>query len=343
MAAEPDGRRGPAAASDTIVVVGASAGGVDALTRLASRLPADFAAPVVVVLHVPPESPSLLPRIMARESELEVRAAVDADPLEPGTVYVAPPDRHTLVQRGLLRVVRGPQENGHRPAIDPLFRSAAAWYGRTAIGVVLTGVLDDGAAGSAAISRRGGVVIVQDPADAPYPSMPLHAIAADHPQQVVSLDEIPDVLLRAVEERSRLADDGPPEEDDESRFSWFELRAIENEEAVPGAEAPYACPACGGTLWETPDESVLRFRCRVGHAFAADSLMQGKSTEVERALWVALRALEERASLSRRISERLRRLGATNRAEHYERAVEEAETNGRLLRDMILQRDGATE
>jgi two-component system chemotaxis response regulator CheB len=343
MAAEPALRRRAREQTDTIVVVGASAGGVEALTQLVSGLPGDFPAPVVVVLHVSPEAPSLLPRILARESELAVRPATDAQPLEPGVVYVAPPDRHTLAQRGTLRVVRGPQENGHRPAIDPLFRSAAAWYGAGAVAVVLTGVLDDGAAGAAAVSRRGGAVVVQDPKEAPYPSMPLHAIAADHPCEVLPVREIPGALVEAVRARAEQAFEDAAEEDGESQFSAFELSAIERSEEVPGTQAPFACPACGGSLWEAPDEAVLRFRCRVGHAFAADSLLQGQSTEVERALWVALSALEERAALSRRIADRLRGSGSHHRAEQYDAAVKEAETNGRLLRDMILQRDGATE
>jgi len=174
--------------------------------------------------------------------------------------------------------------------------------------------------------------------------MPLHAIAADHAQDVVCVRDIPRVLVGTLHERAeRGLEDSAGGEDEESQFSAFELRAVEHADEVPGEQAPFGCPACGGALWEAPDESVLRFRCRVGHAFAADSLLQGQSTEVERALWVALRALEERGQLSRRIAERLREAGRGRRAAEYDRAVEEAETNGRLLRDMILQRNGATE
>jgi two-component system chemotaxis response regulator CheB len=201
MVAEPNRRDAAGARAEVVVVVGAPAGGVEALAQLVSSLPPDLGAPVVIVLHVSPDAPSLLPRILARESRLPVRRATDA-PLEAGVVYVAPPDRHTLVQRGTLRVVRGPQENGHRPAIDPLFRSAAAWYGPGAVAVVLTGVLDDGAAGAAAVARRGGAVVVQDPDEATYPSMPLHAISADHPEHVVPVAEMGAVLTRVVVERS---------------------------------------------------------------------------------------------------------------------------------------------
>src|SRR5436190_21569072 len=257
------------------VVIGASAGGVEALQRVAAGLPSDLEAPVLVVLHLPPFSASSLPAILSRAGPLEARHAVDREPLLAGRIYVAPPDRHLLVTPNEVRVVRGPHENNHRPAIDPLFRSAALAFGSGAIAVVLTGALDDGAAGVAAVSAHGGTVVVQDPQDALYPSMPLNAIAADSAEYVVPLPEIGALVSRVVLEP--VSPDGGEAMEDELRleqsFAEFRLDAVK-EQGAPGDPAPFACPACGGTLWESPDESMLRFRCRVGHAFGAESLLQ---------------------------------------------------------------------
>jgi two-component system chemotaxis response regulator CheB len=168
-----------------IVVVGASAGGVEALIALAKGLPPDLGVPIAVVLHVSPAVPSYLPAILARSGPLDARHARDGEAPEPGRIYVAPPDMHMLVETDGFRVVREPRENGHRPAIDPLFRSAARSYGPGVIAVVLSGTRNDGAAGVREVATRGGAVVVQDPADAAHGSMPTHAILADNPDDIV--------------------------------------------------------------------------------------------------------------------------------------------------------------
>ena len=266
--------------AERVVAVGASAGGVEALIRFAAALPSDFPAPVLVVLHVPAFSSSNLPSILARAGPLKVEHARDHDPLVAGRIYVAPPDFHLLARREDVRVVRGPHENNHRPAIDPLFRSIALAFGPSAVAVVLTGTLDDGAAGAVAVTARGGSVVVQDPDEALYPAMPAHAIAADHPRHIAPLAEIPAIVDRLVREPVEPTRKGGEVSDDqiglEQSFAAFELDALHRDHA-PGEPSPYGCPACGGTLSEVPDESMLRFRCRVGHAYGAESLLQSQA------------------------------------------------------------------
>lgn len=177
-----------------IIVVGASAGGVEALSRLVSDLPEDLPAAVFIVLHMGPHSTTALPHILARRTKLAVEHARDGEPIENGRIYVALPDRHLLVGRDTVRVSTGPKENGHRPAVDSLFRTAAAAYGPRVVGVVLSGSRDDGTAGLRAIHARGGLAVVQDPDEALFPGMPQSALAGDHPDFVVPVGEIGSLL-----------------------------------------------------------------------------------------------------------------------------------------------------
>ena len=285
-----------------------------------------------------------MPHILTRAGSLPARHPEDGEPLEPGTIYVAPPDRHLLLQGGRACVVRGPSENGHRPAIDPTFRSAALAFGPGAVAVVLTGTGDDGAAGAAAVAARGGGVLVQDPADAVFPAMPENALLAVPTARTAPLAEIAAAIARAAEEPA------PQERHEfvqerfrlEESFAMFDMDAITNG-SPPGDPAGLGCPACGGSLWEVDDEAVLRFRCRVGHAYSSESLLGAEGEQLETALWSALRALEERGDLSRRIARRLRRRGVDRRAEHYEAESNSAERNARLIREMLMTRNGGAD
>lgn len=319
-----------------LVVVGASAGGVDALTRLARDLPAGLDAPVVVVLHVAPAVPSALPRILGRAGPLPARHAEDGEALEPGTIYVAPPDRHVLVRDGALQVVRGPRENGHRPAIDPLFRSAAQSRGADVVAVVLSGSLDDGAAGAVSVTRHGGTVIVQDPGEAAFPEMPRSAIADDAPSAVLPIGEIGAHVAELVAARPAPGDGGPAREEEiELRYAALEQEAVERTKP-PGDLAPFSCPECTGVLTEVDDEDVTRFRCRVGHAYTAETLLAEQGQTVDTALWTALRALEERADLGRRLARRLRRNDLHDRAERAGEAAAHDEQQAAVLRRLLV-------
>jgi two-component system, chemotaxis family, protein-glutamate methylesterase/glutaminase len=321
-----------------VVAVGASAGGVEALTRLVGALPRDLPAPVLIVLHIPPYATSVLPHILGRVAELPVAHARDGEPLEPGRVLVAPPDHHVLVMRETVRVVRGPHENNHRPAIDPLFRSVALARGPAAVAVVLTGALDDGAAGVAAVASRGGKVVVQDPEDALYPAMPSSAIAAHEPDHVAPLAEIPSIIDRLAREHVPPANEGETMDDElalEQSFAAFELAALHGQD-VPGRPSALGCPSCGGALWETQDGDVLRFRCRVGHAFAPEALLHSQEARVEEALWTALRALEERRVVLMRLSERLGNRGLSDRSRLYRESAADLERQAKVVRGVLL-------
>lgn len=237
-----------------------------------------------------------------------------------------------------MRVVRGAQENGHRPAVDPLFRSAALAYGPRAIAVVLSGSLDDGAAGCAAVERHGGTIVVQDPEDASYPSMPQHAISADDPDCVVALAKIGAAVNDGVERVSALPVEEPKDDQDAQEVELAELEFHSATGSRIGEESPFSCPTCGGVLRETPDD-LLRFRCRVGHAFGARSLLHGQSETIDDALWVALRALQERAELAARLRRRMEQRGRGRLAARYERQREEAEQAAGGIRALLLGRD----
>lgn len=322
-----------------LVVIGASAGGIEALQQVLTRLPGDLNAAVLVVIHTSSHSGGLLPKVLQRGGKLPVMHPVDGTLIQRGQVYVAPPNFHMIVEGDALRVIQGPRENLHRPAIDPLFRSAAVSFGRRVIGVILTGALDDGTAGLMVVHAHGGEAIVQDPKSAIFSSMPESALEQVPSAQVLSLPEIAERLVQLVQEKlpQQAQQDRPDTRTTrEIRISELDMSELDRNEH-PGEPSPFACPDCGGVLWETEEKGFLRFRCRVGHAFTARNLDAEQRHAIESALWAALRALEESASLYRRMAERAG--GARQRdaaATYSERALNTSE-NVRTLRDFLLQ------
>ena len=306
-----------------VVAVAASAGGVEALSRLTAGLPAGFPAAVLVVLHVPPTGPSVLPDILGRAGRLRARHAEDGDRLEAGSITVAPPDRHLLLSDGRVRVVPGPRENTHRPSADVLFRSAAEAYGARSAGVVLSGTMDDGAAGLRAIGTVGGLTMVQDPGEAAFPGMPTAAIGEADPQVICATSQMPGLLSEwlaqlpeeRMEDLARMAEQPRPNESDRV--------------------TPFTCPECGGSLRMVHEFGTERFRCRVGHGFSADRLMLGKHDAVEAALWAAIVALEEKSDLSRRIIRRLEQTGRTSQIDRYSSEIVATDEQAAVLRKLI--------
>ncbi len=331
-----------------IIVIGASAGGLDALRTLVRDLPAGLPAAVFVVMHTAPQSPGLLDTILNSKSALPCMYPPNGEPIELGRVYIAPPDYHLLVEQGLIRVVRGPQENLHRPAIDPLFRSAARYYGPRVIGVILSGMLDDGVYGLLVIKQRGGLAVVQDPADALYPDMPENALRKvrniDYSVPIAELAPLLGKLAHEVipgdKEALKMAESTEPYSEQlkiEDQFALGDIPDFEIMEKI-GHPATIACPDCHGTLWEVKDEKddMIRFRCRVGHAFTALSLMREHAESLQSALWVALRTLEESVSLNRRLAQRAQKENQLQAASNFMESAAVSEQQADLIKRVLL-------
>ncbi|RSM37628.1 chemotaxis protein CheB [Amycolatopsis balhimycina DSM 5908] len=283
-----------------VVVIGASAGGVEALGRVVRQLPADFPAAVLVVLHLAPGAPTALPEILGRAGRLRAVAAADGAPLAPGTIYVAPPDRHLLLDDGTVTLTRGPTENGHRPAVNATFRSAALAAGPRVVGVVLSGTLHDGAGGLCTVVERGGLAVVQDPADALYPGMPESALARVRTEHVYPAEMLGKVLDQLVRQRVEPVAVPPPSPalllDDRIARDGVGRSPLSEHAPASG----YTCPDCHGALLENGDEPG-HYRCRIGHAWTAEALLAARGAEFERALWTAVRSLEERGEIAERM------------------------------------------
>lgn len=319
-----------------IVVIGASAGGIAALQRLVRQLPAKLRASLLVVQHISPDGPSLLPQILSRAGALPARFPEDGERPQPGIIYVAPPDRHLILERDTIRLIRGPQENLHRPAIDPLFRSAAAAYGPRVAGIILSGMLDDGAAGLNTVKACGGVTIAQDPDDAAYPDMPRNAIRMTKVDHVLPLDSIAQLIeqLAGQPVASQPSPGKAAAEQKAQIETGFSLLSRELPDMQKlGTPSTFACPMCHGPLWELADGDMLRFRCHVGHAYSSQSLLSAELQDIETALYCALRAVEENAAAARRVARHIACAGPL-RSRHADRASDLDQTAA-VLRQLI--------
>jgi two-component system, chemotaxis family, protein-glutamate methylesterase/glutaminase len=320
-----------------IVVIGASAGGIDALRSVLAALPPHFPAPICLVLHTSSEAPGLMADILERVARLPVSMAEDGCRLQPGHVYVAPPDRHLLVEPGRVRVTKGPREHNFRPAIDPLFRSAAQVYGPGAIGVILTGNLDDGTAGLWTIKKLGGVAVVQDPADALFPSMPRHALESVDADYVVALPQIPSLLAELTQtpvSPERIA--VPEHINVEVNIAKEQNPRDAGLERI-GTPSRYACPDCHGVLLEYEEGGRVRFRCHIGHAYSVESLLASMNEGIEHAMSTAVRSLEEVRLLMDRVAHvldrREERDAAARLRESSQRARRKVEVINELMRE----------
>jgi two-component system, chemotaxis family, protein-glutamate methylesterase/glutaminase len=321
-----------------VVAIGASAGGIEALRQLVSALPEDFAAAVLVVLHLPTHSTSVLPQILGRAGVLPAVSATDGAVLEGGIIYVAPPDCHLLVADGKISLDHGPRINGHRPAVDPLFR-AVAQYGPNAAGVVLSGVLDDGTAGLMTIKQAGGLTLAQDPDDALYEMMPRTAIEVVAPDHIGTAAELGRVLATNA---APLPPD-LPKTSHQAREHLVEVDRGSSEQPQPGSVTGLTCPECNGGIWLDESQGIPRFACRTGHAFSIDSFAAAQNDRVEAALWTALRTLEERAALYRRMAARQRETGNARMSERWAVRAESAVQHAFVVREVIEQFDGGRE
>jgi two-component system chemotaxis response regulator CheB len=316
-----------------IVVIGGSAGGINALLDLLQPLPLGLPAALFVVVHTSPEGGGLLGTVLGRAAGWHADMARDGEPIRHGRIYLAPPDHHLLVKRKRVRVTRGPRENRFRPAVDPLFRTAALAYGPQVIGIVLSGGLDDGSHGLDLIKRHGGLAIAQDPEEAIAPDMPLNAIQNVEVDYILKAAAIAHRLPRLVTEQVG----NVPWDDNghgEGRPDVAEGTAA-NIDKVTGPPSEFTCPECGGTLWELEGGRLLRYRCHLGHGYTANSLVADQSDSLDNALWTALRALEEHSMLRRRMAEHARDKGLKVPARHLEHEAKQAELRASTIRQLL--------
>lgn len=305
------------------IVIGASAGGFEVVKNIVAQLPADLAVPVFVVLHIRAYEPSLLPEILDQVGPLPAMHPEDGTKVQAGTVYVAPPDHHLLVDDGHVAVKRGPKENGFRPSIDALFRSAAYSFGPAVIGVILSGALNDGTSGLWSIKRLGGIAIVQDPHEARFPSMPRSALEYIEADYKVPSNKIAPLLAQlAQEQRDQEAIIGNGVDDDVARIAKeVQIAAGINlpEKTILelGELSPFTCPECRGALVRIPEGRLFRFRCHTGHGFTADALLAGLTESVGKLIWQATRGFQEASMLLEHIGEHLREKGQSAQAEVF--------------------------
>lgn len=322
-----------------IIALGTSAGGIEALRHVAAGLPEGFPAAVFVVQHMPPDANGRLPAILSRVGPLPAHFARDGEPVEHGRIYIAPPDLHLLVHRDVVHLARGPRENRVRPAIDPLFRSAAHAYGPRVVGVVMTGLLDDGSAGLVAVKERGGVALVQDPETAMFASMPRNAMEHARVDMCLALEDIPGALVRLANEP--LPEGAAPSGDGDMAKEIAEAEvdpAAMLDVEHPGEPSSFSCPDCQGVLYEIREGGMTRYRCRVGHAYSPDSLQATQDEALESALWSALRALEEKVDLSRRLERRAQQRGLDVAARRFGLHVAESEERAETIRKVLEKR-----
>jgi two-component system, chemotaxis family, protein-glutamate methylesterase/glutaminase len=311
--------------ADGVLVVGASAGGVEALVALVRTLPAHTRQAVCVVLHVSPSGPSAMPHILGRAAQMPVHSPHDGDPLLAGHIYVAPSDRHLEIEPGRVRVTQAPRENGHRPAIDATMRTAAAAYDGGVVGFVLSGSRDDGTAGLIAIKRGGGAAVVQDPDEALYPGMPQSAIA--HVEV--------DAVLPLAQMAGWLAGHRPPHPPPTGGRPQPDLPHLGQPPREEAKGTRFTCPDCGGVLFEQREGALARFRCSVGHVFSIESLADDQGRHLEGALWTAVRALEDRAELLHRIARRASRNEHHRSSRGFEAQAADAERRAATVRQAI--------
>jgi two-component system chemotaxis response regulator CheB len=322
-----------------IVTVGASAGGVESLTAFVASLPPDLDAAVFVVLHIPPNFVSSLPQILSQRGPLRAIHPDDGDRINPGYIYVAPPDHHLLIEADRILVKRGPKENRNRPSVDALFRSAAYSHGARVIGIVLSGALDDGTSGLWSIKRLGGVTVVQDPSESSFDSMPLNALSQVEIDHCLLANQMGALLSRLAAESTRIE---PHDAEHERQKMQVEVSVAVDGDALRkgvmkiGQLTPYTCPECQGVLVRLEEGKLTRFRCHTGHAYSASALLSGVMGKIDESYWAVMRSLEEAAMLLDQIGNNLTDEGQSATAKLFLDRGKAAMEQSRQLREAVL-------
>lgn len=319
-----------------IVVMGASAGSMEALLTIASGLPANLSAAVLIVLHIPAHAPSKLSEILKRVSLLPVVSPKDGDRIIPGHIYVPTPDRHLLVEADRIRVTRGPKENRARPSVDVLFRSAAYAFGPRVTGIVLSGNLDDGTAGLWSVKDRGGIAIVQSPDEAQFPSMPNSALEYVEVDHVLPAVDMSATIARLVQEPVMTA-----KRNRNANLMGAEIKTALGEDALKmgmleiGSVSPFTCPECHGVLNEIKEGPIVRYRCHTGHAFSSHVLFNQMDQGIETNIWNALRAIDEQILLLRKLEQQAKSNGDTKELTHCHEKIDRLEKSRHVLRGLV--------
>lgn len=319
-----------------IVVIASSRGGLPVLRTLVAGFAADLPVPICIVQHIGRHR-TMLPELLTRWGALFATQAIQGEHPQPGRIYVAPPDRHMILRGGIFRLLDTAAENYARPAADPLFRSVAREYGAGVVGVVLSGDLDDGSAGLAAIRARDGYGIIQDPAECEAPSMPRSALAAAGADAIARTDDLPRTIHEAVygarvEEKGKMAE--LRDLDDEARIAEDGLVTPQRLDAI-GERSALTCPSCNGVLWRLRDDRPLRYRCHTGHAFSALSLADAEAQKTEDAIWAAIRAVHERMIFARERQEWARRTGNAGDVAIEQARIDENQQLADVLRNAV--------
>jgi two-component system chemotaxis response regulator CheB len=328
-----------------IIVIGASAGGFQAIKQLIASLPPDLDAAIFIVWHMSPDIIGILPNVINKQKVIQASNAVDKEPIVFNHIYVAPPDRHLIIEKGLVRVTRGPKENRFRPAVDPLFRSAAYIYGVRVIGIILSGALDDGTSGLWTIKHRGGIAIVQDPGDAEVPSMPENALAAVEVDFRVPVSEMAALLVKLTAESVKEEKEIDMEENKKTSVEVsvaLQDNALEKGVMQLGKFTAYACPECHGVLSAIKDGDIIRYRCHTGHAYSADSLLASITEDIEDSLWGAIRGVEESIILLNNLGDHYAERNQPKLAAMYFKKAQEAEGRAQFVRKAVLNHEQLT-
>jgi two-component system, chemotaxis family, protein-glutamate methylesterase/glutaminase len=321
-----------------VIVIGASAGGFEAFKKIIADLPADFETPIFIVWHMSPDVRGVLPAVLNRLNTIHAAHAEDSENIEANRIYIAPPDHHLLLEDGQVRVTHGPKENRFRPAVDPLFRSAAYTYGTGVIGIVLSGSLDDGTAGLWTIKHYGGTAIAQDPEEAEFPSMPESAIREVNTDYVVPIAEIAPLLVKLSKED--ISTKQRPADDEKAQMEIAIAReegSLEKSVFKLGEYSAYACPECHGVLTKIMDGNVTRFRCHTGHAYSTDTLLAAISEKIEDSLYNAIRGFDESILLLNHIGDHLAEINQPKLAATYFKKAKDAGQRVEIIRQSVLQ------
>ena len=321
-----------------VVAIGGSAGGRAAIKKLLEKLPADINAAFLVVVHTAFDTPSFFAEVLSKSTELEVENAAHGTKIKRGHVYVAQPNRHLFVNQGALFLSNGPRENLFRPAIDVLFRSTAVTFGHRAMGILMTGRLNDGTAGLEAIKKCGGLAVVQDPDTAEYSGMPSSALEAVDIDYVVGLEQMSESIVNILQENLPPKTEIPHYLIRENGLANKIKSKIDTEESL-GHQVPISCSSCGGPLWKIENSAVQRYRCHVGHAFSEKALLASQNQALEEALWISMRTLEEKKTLLERLAKDYREKGTKSLAESYRDKAEEVSEHVEKLRNILQLQD----